>query len=663
MADTMVQLRRDLAGTCTPPIFASTFPRLSARERPATDGLRSLYPVDARSRGGMDLNLPGGLPGAALPGPLLSPGVPLAEMSKDELDELYGDMGWLLQHVGRLVAPVPRKRRLVLAFQQLPGRLGHPQASGASISRGPHPGGTTCATTTVVDLGRLGERGGEPVAHEQVPPGLWIPPSATTLPGPSGACSAAAAPLCTKGAVLDLRDGHLPQVVWTEPRRDGHWWGPITTHRVQVVVLMIVGVAALFALQDRVWADTSTPATWYGHAWSWASLVWLSAVIPSMIGLLGMLWYRHPHDLDEVAPINNLVVWRIVSRGTNIEALQSTIRRCHSEMARTPLFPYLVEVVTDHPNTLEVDEGTLHLTVSPDYSTPNGSLFKARALHYALECSTVPEDAWLVHLDEETQPTSSGIKGIARMIADEEATGEFRIGQGAILYHRQWRKHPFLTLADMVRTGDDFARFHFQHRVGITLFGLHGSFIVCRNDIEKEVGFDFGPQGSITEDAFWALKAMEAGRRARWCDGYLEEQSTQSLMDFLKQRRRWWQGLAKVSLHAPVKLRYRAFLGFNTLTWMLAPVALLYTYLHFIWGFDVRDWIRWCANLAFAGFMVLYLTGLRANLAEHGITNPLQRAGWYAAQIVLMPVFAAMEAVGVAYAILRPAGGFHVVKK
>ena len=208
------------------------------------------------------------------------------------------------------------------------------------------------------------------------------------------------------------------------------------------------------------------------------------------------------------------------------------------------------------------------------------------------------------------------------MIAEEEASGELRIGQGALLYHRQWRRFPFLTLADNVRTGDDFARFHFQHRVGVTLFGLHGSYIVCRTDIEKSIGFDFGPQGSITEDAFWALEAMQDGRRARWVEGYLEEQSTQSVTDFIKQRRRWWQGLARVSIYAPVKLRYRLFLGFNTLTWAFAPIGLLYTYAHFFWGFEVRPWIQWGANLAFASFHVLYLIGLKTNLDEHGIVDP-----------------------------------------
>ena len=249
------------------------------------------------------------------------------------------------------------------------------------------------------------------------------------------------------------------------------------------------------------------------------------------------------------------------------------------------------------------------------------------------------------------------------MIREEEARGTLRVGQGAILYHRKWKEHPFLTLADNVRTGDDFARFHFQHSLGVTLFGLHGSYIVVRNDIEKSIGFDFGPQGSITEDAFWALVAMERGHRCRWVEGYLEEQSTQSINDFLKQRRRWFQGLAKVSVHAPVKLRWRFSLGLNTFLWALAPFASLYTIAHFFYGFAHPWWVVLLANYSFSSFATLYLIGLKANLDEFGIKRIWKRAGWFTIQVTLLPIFNLMEGLGIMAAVFKPAVGFSVIKK
>lgn len=449
-----------------------------------------------------------------------------------------------------------------------------------------------------------------------------------------------------------------------EPVRD---WsvGMVTGHRLDVVLYMIVGIVGLYRLQSLLWHAGHPAHGAAGEAWSWGSLLWLNALVPGLMGMAGLLFYRHPAGLDEVRPIRRLVCWRIVSRGTNTDALIATIQRCRLEMRAAPMFPYLIEVVTDMPNPLlpAPARDLAYITVPPSYQTPNGSLFKARALQYALGASPLANDAWIVHLDEETHPTTSGIKGIARMIAEEESSGRLRVGQGAILYHRNWRTHPFLTLADMVRTGDDFARFHFAHRVGVTIFGLHGSYIVVRNDVEKAVGFDFGPQGSITEDAFWALVCMQAGRRCRWVDGYLEEQSTQSILDFLKQRRRWFQGLVKVSLHAPVKFRWRAAIGLNTLLWALAPFTLLYTIGHLVYGAPTTPWIRAMANVSFAAFATLYLIGVKANLDERGIWSSWRRAGWTFLQAALLPVFTLMEGAAVMLALVRPGAGFHVVKK
>ncbi len=441
--------------------------------------------------------------------------------------------------------------------------------------------------------------------------------------------------------------------------------GVVTTHRVAVVVCLVLGVIGLYALQDALWSGHYAAHSGWQAAWGWGSLLWLGSVLPGTLGLVGLFAFRHPRHLARVEPISTLVSFRIVSRGDNVEALTSTIRRCQEEMARTELFPYVIEVVTDHRSTRlpAPNDDLVYIDVPADYATANGSLYKARALQYALEHSALPADAWIVHLDEETQPTASGIRGIAAMIAEEEMSGKLRIGQGAILYHRSWRAHPFLTLADNVRTGDDFARFHFQHRLGVTVFGLHGSYIVVRNDIESAIGFDFGPVGSITEDAFWALKAMEHGHRCRWVVGYLEEQSTQSVGDFVKQRRRWFQGLAKVSLHAPVKRRWRICLGTNTLLWALAPFATIYTVAHLFYGATPEPWVRLLANYSFSSFATLYLIGLFSNLKEHGITNVAHRLGWTVAQIVLLPVFNLMEGAGVMTALLKPVAGFHVVKK
>jgi len=439
----------------------------------------------------------------------------------------------------------------------------------------------------------------------------------------------------------------------------------LSVHRLKVIGLTILGIGGLYVLQNILWPIGKNPETQLEVVWSWGSVLWLSALLPGTMGLLGLLAFSYPKDLDKVKKINKLVSLRIVSRGTNVEALTKTILRCRREMKENPLFPYIIEVVIDtkSKNMPRAGKDLRYIVVPKRYQTSNFSLYKARALHFALEHSPLPNKAWIVHLDEETQLTTSGIKGICAMIREEEKSKNLRIGQGAILYHRNWEEHPFLTLADNVRTGDDLARFHLQHKLGVTIFGLHGSYIVVRNDIEKAIGFDFGPNGSITEDAFWALVAMESGKRCRWVEGYLEEQSTQSVKDFIKQRRRWFMGLAKVSLYAPVKRTWRIPLGINTVLWALAPITALYTLFHFFYGFTTSPILRFLANYSLVSFAVLYFIGLEINLNEHKISRKLNVFIWHLVQLVLFPFFSFMESAGVLLAVFRPVAGFHVVKK
>jgi egghead protein (zeste-white 4 protein) len=436
-------------------------------------------------------------------------------------------------------------------------------------------------------------------------------------------------------------------------------------HRASVIILAAGTTAALYAVQRAAWPRQQLPHGALMLSWAWASLLWVTAALPAACELAGLLMYRHPRNLEDVRPVPYFVCFRIVSRGINKDALRETIYRTRAAMQRTPLFRYAIEVVIDtSPDGLPAPARDLrYLVVPAGYRTPNGSRYKARALEYASQVAPLADRAWLVHSDEETVPTRSGIQGIARMIAEEEESGNLRIGQGAITYHRNWRERPILTLADVIRTGDDLGRFYLAMRTGIPLFGLHGSFIVVRNDVEQRVGFDLGPAGSVTEDAWWGCMQMAAGSRCRWVDGYFEEQAVQKVSDFLKQRRRWFCGLVRTVVHAPARFRYRALIGACTLAWALTPLAWVYTVAHFALGGYIPPEVRALANASFAVYVAATVTGLRVNLDEHGVRHPVRRAGWYLLWPVLMPAFSAMEAASIGYAIFRPSVGFHIVAK
>ena len=436
-----------------------------------------------------------------------------------------------------------------------------------------------------------------------------------------------------------------------------------------VLKLLLLGgigfiVWALYLVQEVLWQHGRQPVTQLEQAVALLGYSWAIPIIPSVFALAGFMLYRTPrYERRVLEPLETLVSFRVVARGENAFRLRSTIESIRIELAQLPLFPYVIEVVTDLPVDLGNGDELAHYVVAGDYRTGRDARYKARALAYAMEQSRLPDDSWIFHLDEESHLTPSVVVGIYDAVREEEASGEHRVGQGAILYHRDLDRRPFLTLADSIRTGDDVGRFYFQHRLGMTIFGLHGSFILVRSDVEKEVGFDFGPEGSITEDSFWALGQMQLSRRCRWVDGYVAEQAPQSVEDFVKQRRRWFLGLVKVVTDAPVGLRWRIPLAVSTIVWSASWIGILYLYVNLLTGFAVPDWVQLCGNVAFATFIATYVVGLRLNLENLPPRSRLRTLGLYAAQLALVPAFAALEAAGVIYGLVRPETGFHVIRK
>lgn len=119
----------------------------------------------------------------------------------------------------------------------------------------------------------------------------------------------------------------------------------------------------------------------------------------------------------------------------------------------------------------------------------------------------------------------------------------------------------------------------------------------------------------------------------------------------------------KVSLHAPVKLRWRFCVALNTMLWGLAPFAMLYTFGKLFYNVEVNTLIRLFASYSFATFAILYITGLKANMDEHGVVGWGRRTALTLALLVLLPIFGTMESLGVLWAMFTPVKGFQVVKK
>ncbi|WAR24957.1 BRE3-like protein [Mya arenaria] len=207
--------------------------------------------------------------------------------------------------------------------------------------------------------------------------------------------------------------------------------------------------------------------------------------------------------------------------------------------------PYDRKKSSRNPVNVPKVEKYIHETVVPkDYVTKHGTRFKARALNYCLEnhVNHLAVNDWIVHLDKETILTKESIEGVVHFVTE----GAADIGQGPIIYAsghvvQNW----VTTLADCIRLALDYSLFRFQFSyLHKPIFGFKGSYIVFRNKVEMDVGLDLGPKGSIAEDCcvFFALKAMERGYTFDFITGQMRENSTFTLVDFIKQRRRWFVG-------------------------------------------------------------------------------------------------------------------------
>lgn len=432
----------------------------------------------------------------------------------------------------------------------------------------------------------------------------------------------------------------------------------------------LLTVAVVIVIRALLW-DAPRPAeTIVEHLLVLLSVTWALPVLPALLMFAGYAAYGRRQDRMEIVsrpfpPDVPLVSFRVVTRGENVRAVRATVENICSTMRALPLFPYVVEVVSDVP-VIDDREDVRALVVPAGFATPTGARFKARALAYALDASSLNDRDWVFHLDEESHITASVVAGIREVIAEEDQRECPRIGQGLIVYSRSLRDNPFFALADSIRSGDDLGRFHMQARLGITLVGLHGSFVLARTDVERAAGFDVGPRGSVTEDAWWALVAMAQGTRSRWVEGVVIEQSPRRVTDFLRQRRRWFIGLQNVVRFAPVPRRWRLPLALSVWLWALSWLSILWTFANLAFGLQALPGVAALGTIVLAAYVAQYVVGLRLNLdvmPPEQRPGPARRAMLYVAQIALIPVFATLEGLAVIWGLLRPDLGFHVIDK
>jgi len=382
-----------------------------------------------------------------------------------------------------------------------------------------------------------------------------------------------------------------------------------------------------------------------------------------------------------------LLCFRVCTRGDNPVLVHDVCRRNAALLSDLGV-PSVIEVVTDqclgltdaatcsrpNPDKLSGCVSVVQIVVPGTYKTARGTLYKARALNYALGAgvSFLHDDDVLVHLDEETLLHQTSVQGILNFVnaAPVGTEKDRRIGQGMIVYGHGDILQLVLTCADSLRVADDYCRFRMFLSSGSGAIGIHGSFVVCRARTERDVTFDFGPAGSVTEDAFFAVAAAERGYSFEFIDGYMKEKSPFSVMDFLKQRRRWIQGIRILARSDEFTWRRRCLLRLCSDMWFLAPLNLPGAFI-FAAAIEFHAPMLLCKEfLVFQGVACatcfwVYVFGACYNFASED--RPLFYMKCVLMTAALFPLFGMLEGICVLYTWFTPenknAPSFHVVTK
>lgn len=413
---------------------------------------------------------------------------------------------------------------------------------------------------------------------------------------------------------------------------------------------------------------------------------------PSTPKAMGAEGYSHKQkelDLDFVLYI------RYVTRGTIPRLVANNAKRATEILLESgiPRGMWRVEVVTDNKLDLDLqisDPAVYEIVVPSSYRPPNGALYKAKALNFAIAASPAGPMDWVVHLDEETRFDVDTIRAIlyhcgreTYLTRVEKSQKWPKIGQGPILYGRAMTDRSvagedvgngnwLTTLADSGRVSDDCGRYRIQYEQGEVWAGMHGSFIVIANCVEQDVTFDHGVEGSIAEDAFFALLARSRDVRFAWIDALMFEQSPFTIIDFVKQRARWLVGGLRVVKSSRIPLRLRILMKLLTGLWALMPLTYAALIVSVLFGSN--DLEQSLQNHYYYRILLPLLAALSMWNYVFGffVTFSVRRIGLFRytvllyMQLILSPIFGLMEVAAVSYALWNFAKlsvGFHVVEK
>ena len=356
--------------------------------------------------------------------------------------------------------------------------------------------------------------------------------------------------------------------------------------------------------------------------------------------------------------------FRVVTRGLYPDLVRKNVERNIQTCQKVGNDNFKFEVVTDNSGSLNLQKSLLvhELVVPTGNVTRNNSQFKARALQYCNEpeVSMLSNDDWVVHLDEETLLTEASAIGLANFASEDHGD----VGQGVISYANEEIVNWWTTLADSVRVSVDMGMMRFCFRVlNCPLMGFKGSYIIAKESVEKNVGFDFGPKGSVAEDVMFALVAWGRGYKFNFVEGEMWEKSPFTIKDYLKQRKRWFVGHMFTLLNGEIPLKCKIGMIPTDLGWFLLIGNILNFPASFMFPIPLPLALNVLAGCMGGLILFMFLFGSikSFSLRKYGLFRKILIV---LGTIPIIPLAACLDAAASVYGFYtRHSGGFHIVKK
>lgn len=361
------------------------------------------------------------------------------------------------------------------------------------------------------------------------------------------------------------------------------------------------------------WATHGTPVTIVIIFLRLLSLLALPQTLFNVFGLLTLNTFKPSPTFKSSPLLSPFVCVRVVTRGLYPNLVKKTVKANMNTLLNVGLENFVIQVVTDQAVHLAGDKRVIETVVDSTYKTKSGALNKARALQYCLEedKNILEDDAWIVHLDEETLLTEASVRGIMNFIT----AGKHSFGQGLITYasntphfksFSKMVQNRICTVADSFRVADDMGKLRCQLTyLNKPVFGWKGSYVVCKAGAERRVTFDWGPDGSKAEDCFFGIVALDQGYTFDFIEGEMLEKSPFTFQDFFKQRKRWMQGIYLVCRSPLIPLKSKFILSISLASWLSLPLSTSNVFLSKMFPMSISPTIDFL--MSFIGAMGLYM--------------------------------------------------------